>query len=133
MPKKRTLQSSINVTPFIDVMLVLLVVFIITAPLITSQLDLSLPQSHGPTVETKDGIITISMDRHGDIFYENKKTSLENLLSILRSIVKNNPQVQCSIEAHKSLSYEKVLSILDHISQLGLLNVSLITQTAHAS
>lgn len=129
---RRSLQSNINVTPFVDVMLVLLVVFIVTAPLITSQLDLSLPNSSSPVIHKKTDAVTISLDRHGTIFFEQTKTTLEELLKKLSHLHKNNPDIQLFLEAHRDLSYHNILHVLDKISRLGLSNVSLVTQTQNA-
>ena len=127
----RQLNSAINVTPFVDVMLVLLVVFIISAPLMTSRLDLQLPDSQQTSQNESKDSVTISIDKSGHLFCAQKPIVMTKLLEMLSTLHKNNPKLQCFIEAHKTLAYHKVLSILDQISCLGISNVSLITHNTH--
>src|SRR5436853_5466426 len=86
--RKHTPMSEINVTPFVDVMLVLLIVFMVTAPLLTAGVPLELPESKGQQLQTNKEPLTISVDKTGKVFIGETETRLEDLAPKLKAIAK---------------------------------------------
>ena len=119
--------AEINMTPFVDIMLVLLVIFLITAPLVQSSIDLNLPKEIGNNLDKKNPV-AISITKNGEYYLEQKKLDFIDLKNHLISIAKESPNVSILIKADKKVEYEKVSSILAVIQQQGLSNVGFVTE-----
>ena len=126
--KKRQVISEINVTPFVDVMLVLLIIFMVTAPLLTAGVKVNLPESSANVLSEKTEPITISINKKGQIFLQNKKFSNEELISKLIELKKSNKDLKIFIRGDKSLNYGKIISIMGDINKAGIKKVALITK-----
>ena len=126
--KKRQVISEINVTPFVDVMLVLLIIFMVTAPLLTAGVKVNLPESSANVLSEKTEPITISINKKGQVFLQNKKFSNEELISKLIELKKNNKDLKIFIRGDKSLNYGKIISIMGDINKAGIKKVALITK-----
>ena len=126
--KKRPVISEINVTPFVDVMLVLLIIFMVTAPLLTAGVKVNLPESSANVLSEKTEPITISINKKGQIFLQNKKFSNEELISKLIELKKSNKDLKIFIRGDKSLNYGKIISIMGEINKAGIKKVALITK-----
>ena len=126
--KHRTV-AEINVTPLVDVMLVLLVIFMVTAPMLTSGVNVDLPQaSAGPVHEDDQAPIEISLDPNGGMFVGEQKVTRDKLVDILKNMTKDNPERRIFIRADKGLSYGQVMGTLGLLNEQGFKKVSLITQ-----
>ena len=124
---RKKFLSDINVTPFVDVMLVLLIVFMITAPLLQTGVEIELPEVDTPNVpENKDPII-ITINKKNETFISEKKITPENLNDKLEEIKKANPKTQVYIRADKSVTYDVLMQVMKQIIDSGILNVNLIT------
>ena len=124
--KKRFL-SEINVTPFVDVMLVLLIVFMITAPLLQTGVEIELPEVNTPNIpETKDPLI-VTINKKNEIFISDRKLTSDLLNAKLKEIKKANPKIQVYIRADKSVTYAILMKVMKQIIDIGILNVNLIT------
>ena len=124
---RKKFLSDINVTPFVDVMLVLLIVFMITAPLLQTGVEIELPEVDTPNVpENKDPII-ITISKKNETFISEKKITPENLNEKLEEIKKANPKTQVYIRADKSVTYDVLMQVMKQIIDSGILNVNLIT------
>ena len=124
---RKKFLSDINVTPFVDVMLVLLIVFMITAPLLQTGVEIELPEVDTPNVpENKDPII-ITINKKNETFISKKKIIPENLNKKLAEIKKANPKTQVYIRADKSVTYDVLMQVMKQIIDSGILNVNLIT------
>ena len=124
--KKRFL-SEINVTPFVDVMLVLLIVFMITAPLLQTGVEIELPEVNTPNIpETKDPLI-VTINKKNEIFISDRKLTSDLLNAKLKEIKKANPKIQFYIRADKSVTYAILMKVMKQIIDIGILNVNLIT------
>ena len=126
--KKRQVISEINVTPFVDVMLVLLIIFMVTAPLLTAGVKVNLPESSANVLSEKTEPITISINKKGQVFLQNKKFSNEELISKLIELKKSNKDLKIFNRGDKSLNYGKIISIMGDINKAGIKKVALITK-----
>ena len=119
--------SEINMTPLVDVMLVLLIIFLITAPILTSSIQLNLPKDLGISAQEKDPI-TISITKNGEYFLEQQSFSIKNLEEHLKEIARENVDNQINIRADTDAQFGKVSHVLSIAQKLGLKNVGFITE-----
>ena len=124
---KRTM-SEINVTPFVDVMLVLLIIFMVTAPLLTSGIKINLPESTAVLKNEKKDPVTVSINSKGEIFIQKKKFSKDQLINKLSLLKKNNQNLKIYIKGDKKLDYGKVMDLMNLINQSGFKKVALVTR-----
>ncbi|GIR26421.1 MAG: protein TolR [Alphaproteobacteria bacterium] len=124
---KRTI-SEINVTPFVDVMLVLLIIFMVTAPLLTSGIKINLPESSSVLKNEKKDPVTVSINSKGEIFIQKKKFSKDQLINKLSLLKKNNQNLKIYIKGDKKLDYGKVMDLMNLINQSGFKKVALVTR-----
>ena len=123
----RRLISEINVTPFVDVMLVLLIVFMITAPLLQTGIDIELPKVDTPNMPDKEDPLIITINKKNEIFISEKKIDFSTLQVKLKEIKKTNPKIKSYIRADKEVTYDKLMQVMKQIIDGGIANVSLIT------
>jgi biopolymer transport protein TolR len=119
--------SEINVTPLVDVMLVLLVIFILTAPLLTSAIRLDLPQSKASQAGEAPESISLSLTSVGDIFLNDKPVALVALPTELARIALQKPQVEVQLRADQTVPYGQVLSLMGMAQQAGLTRIGFVT------
>ena len=124
---KRTI-SEINVTPFVDVMLVLLIIFMVTAPLLSSGIKINLPESSSVLKNEKKDPVTVSINSKGEIFIQKKKFSKDQLINKLSLLKKNNQNLKIYIKGDKKLDYGKVMELMNLINQSGFKKVALVTR-----
>ncbi len=124
---KRTM-SEINVTPFVDVMLVLLIIFMVTAPLLSSGIKINLPESSSVLKNEKKDPVTVSINSKGEIFIQKKKFSKNQLIEKLSLLKKNNQNLKIYIKGDKKLDYGKVMDLMNLINQSGFKKVALVTR-----
>ncbi len=118
--------AEINVTPFVDVMLVLLVVFLVTAPMLTQSIKLELP--HETATEMKDEkAVTLSIDASGQYYWEDAPISVEELKQHFSVTAAKNPKQLIQIRADAGVAYGKVSHVLASASKIGLSNIGFIT------
>ena len=134
---KKPLKSEMNVVPYIDVMLVLLVIFMVTAPMITSGIKVDLPQANGNPIESKDTPTIVTLDKDGLYYleYKNQKNGpvdLDQLTSVLieaQAQAKNdNKELNVVISGHTTRPYGDVMALMSGLQDAGLTQVSLLTQ-----
>jgi biopolymer transport protein TolR len=119
--------SEINVTPLVDVMLVLLVIFILTAPLLTSAIRLDLPQSQASQAGEAPESITLSLTTTGDIFINDKPVSMAELPNALQQVAIQKPQVEVQLRADQAVPYGQVLNLMGLAQQAGLTRIGFVT------
>jgi biopolymer transport protein ExbD len=119
--------SEINTTPLVDVMLVLLVVFLVTAPMLNNSIELNLPKESAKEISQNDKIV-ISIKKSGQYYIEEEKVGDDELVNILEKIAKNHPKKQIHIRADIEVKYGKVSKVLATAQRLGLSNVGFVTQ-----
>lgn len=121
--------SQINVTPLVDVMLVLLVIFMVTAPIIQQGVEVSLPKVSAAALPGKEQQFVVSITRGGDIYLNDTKMSADELADKLSAISKERPDRQVFIRADEEVAYGKVIATMAAIKQAGIENVGMVTQT----
>ena len=125
-------MSDINVTPLVDVMLVLLIIFIITIRVIIQQVPVQLPKATNLPTQTKPENITIAIDKDGDIFWNTQKlTSTDELKQKLRSVAREEPQPEVHIRGDANVRYQFVGQVLVATQQIGIRKVAFITTPDH--
>ena len=134
---KPPLKSEMNVVPYIDVMLVLLVIFMVTAPMITSGIKVDLPQANGNPIESKDAPTIVTLDKDGLYYVEYKSqktgpvdlTQLTDVLVEAQTQAKNdNKELNVVINGHNTRPYGDVMALMSSLQDAGLTQVSLLTQ-----
>jgi len=133
--RRRKQMAEINVVPLIDVMLVLLIVFMITAPLITQGVKVDLPQTDAEPVENSDELtLVVSIDDEGNYFISlgeednPEPVPLERIGEDVSKIMNQNPAVPVFLEADQSVSYGLVMNLMSTLGDAGVADVNLITQ-----
>ena len=121
-------MSEINVTPMVDVMLVLLVIFIITAPLLTQAIKLDLPQATATTVQEKPDTIHLSLNAQGLIFWNNQGISSAALQTRLAAAARQTPQPALHLRAHRDTRYETIAQVMATAQTQGLKKIGFVTQ-----
>ena len=121
-------MADINVTPLVDVMLVLLIVFMITAPMITSGVNVNLPQANAKPVNSDSKPITITVNAQDQIYLQNSQVQLANLVSTLQQISQNNNDQRVFVRGDKDVSYGDMLQVMATITQGGFTKVALLAQ-----
>lgn len=124
----RAPMSEINVTPMVDVMLVLLIIFMVAAPLLTVGVPIELPQSQGKQLESNKEPLTISVSGTGDVFIGETKVPLAEIAEKLKAISKNGVDEQIFVRGDKGISYGTVMQVMGRISAGGFKKVSLVTE-----
>ena len=125
--RQNKLMSEINVTPFVDVMLVLLIIFMITAPLMKTGIEIELPQVNTPNIPESDEPLIITINKNNEFFLSEKKVTEKNLKSKLTAIKNANSKVKVFIKADKVVSYQKLMEVMKKIIDSNITNVSLIS------
>jgi biopolymer transport protein ExbD len=122
-------MSDINVTPLVDVMLVLLIIFIITIRVILHQVPLELPKATNLVTQTRPENITIAVDKQGAIYWNTKPLSgQDELLQLLRGIVRVEPQPEVHIQGDANVRYQFVGQVLVATQKIGIRKVAFITE-----
>ena len=126
--KSRKSISEINVTPFVDVMLVLLIIFMVTAPLLTAGIKINLPESASVLKNEKNDPVTISMNSKGDIYIQKKKISPDDLIKKLIALKGQNKDLKIYVKGDKNLNYGKIMDLMSFINKSGFKKVALVTK-----
>jgi len=121
-------MSEINVTPFVDVMLVLLIIFMITAPLLTTGVSVDLPKTDSQTLPGRDEPITVTINKEGEVFLGENLIQVNTLTAKLKAITSIKPSTRIFIRADENISYGQVMNIMSVITKAGYKKVALITK-----
>ena len=127
--RKHTPMHEINVTPFVDVMLVLLIVFMVTAPLLTVGVPLELPETRGQQLQTSKEPLTISVQRNGKVYIQESEVTLDEIAPKLRAIAKSGYEEQIFVRGDKGIDYGTVMRVMGRIKSAGFTKVSLVTES----
>jgi biopolymer transport protein ExbD len=120
-------MSEINVTPMVDVMLVLLVIFMITAPLITHKVAIDLPQAAAQRNPDKPDIVTLSIDARGQLFWNDQPVTPEEWKARVRSAALKDPQPELHLRAEKTTQYQQLAGIMADAQAAGMVRIGFVT------
>ena len=123
-------MSEINVTPMVDVMLVLLVIFMITAPLLTVGVPVDLPKTKAPTISDPDEPLVVSINKEGKIFLQEAELTADQLGPRVAAISNNNPEVRIFIRGDQAVNYGKIAEVLGQLVSAGFRHLALISDSA---
>ncbi|CAA6606280.1 TolR protein [Rhodospirillaceae bacterium LM-1] len=121
-------MSEINVTPMVDVMLVLLVIFMVTAPLLTVGVQVDLPKTHSGPITGDDEPLTVSIRANDDLYLQETKIELDALVPRLEAITKAKKDQRIFVRGDKTIPYGRVMEVMGVINQAGFNKVALLTE-----
>ena len=130
--EENTVMSNINTTPLVDVMLVLLIIFLITIPVITKTVPVDLPKAVNIPTQTKPENITIAVDRDGNVYWNDKRVADRNaLLAFVKEAAVRKPQPEIHIRGDKDTRYEAIGRVMYAIQRGGIQKVGFLTEPDH--
>jgi biopolymer transport protein TolR len=129
--RRRAVMSEINVTPFVDVMLVLLIVFMVSAPLLTVGVPIDLPQSQAKALEQNNQPLTVSVNVDGQVFLQDEQIQLDDLVPKLKAIIQargGKPDDLIYVRGDKKADYGTMMRVMGRISAAGFQRIALVTE-----
>ena len=120
--------SDINVTPLVDVMLVLVVIFIVTAPLLASAIRLDLPRAEGTQAADAQRFLTVVLDRDGRVFLDDKPVDVPGLAERLAAAAKQNPDTEIQLRADTTVAYGRVVEVMGVAHKAGLTRIGFVAE-----
>ena len=121
-------MSEINVTPFVDVMLVLLIIFMVTAPLLTVGVQVDLPETSADTLPEESEPLTLTINSKGEVFIQETKIEFNNLIKKILAVSKNRTDTRIYVRGDKTINYGRVLEVMGKLSGSGFTKVALISE-----
>ena len=121
------LKSEINITPLVDVMLVLLIVFMIAAPLLSVGVPVNLPKTEAKSLSSQKDPLTVTIDSNGKVFIQEKEIAFDQLATKLNAISENGYKEKIYIRGDRSADYGKILKVMARINTAGFENIGLVT------
>ncbi len=122
-------MSEINVTPFVDVMLVLLIIFMVTAPLLAVGVPVNLPKTGARPLPEDSQPLAISITRDGKLFLQDTEVKPKELLARLHAVTESNPNVRIYIRGDRDIAYGTVIEVMAMLNAAGFSKVALVTDT----
>ena len=126
--RKRRPMAEINVTPLVDVMLVLLIIFMVTAPMMTSGVNVDLPKTDAAPVNTDTKPITVSIRSNGDLYLGDDPVSQDQLVDQLKAAAQNDREHRIFVRGDSHIDYGRVMQIMGQITAGGFTHVALLAQ-----
>jgi biopolymer transport protein TolR len=133
--RRRTVMSEINVTPMVDVMLVLLIIFMISAPLLTVGVPLDLPQTQAKSLDQDREPLTVSVNLEGKVFLQNSEIAVEELVPKLKAITdaRGGMDERVYVRGDRKVDYGTVMKVMGRLSEAGFRRVALVTEVEQGS
>lgn len=125
--------AEINVTPMVDVMLVLLVIFMVTAPLLTAGVQVDLPKTSAAPLKGDDQPLSVTIDAHGKIWIQETEVQLDELAPRLQAITAQKPETRIFVRGDKGIDYGRVMEVMGTLAAAGFPKVALVTEVKGAS
>ncbi len=120
--------AEINVTPFVDVMLVLLIVFMVTAPLLTVGVPVDLPETEAQTIADPDEPLVVSVDREGAVYLQDTQIELDKLVPRLIAVTGSNPEARIFVRGDRAIAYGRIMEVMGLVNSAGFKRVALIAE-----
>ena len=120
--------SEINVTPFVDVMLVLLIIFMVTAPLLTVGVQVDLHETSADTLPEENEPLTLTINAKGEVFIQETKIEFKNLIKKILAVSNNRTDTRIYVRGDKTINYGRVLEVMGMLSGSGFTKVALISE-----
>jgi len=130
--RSRRTMADINVTPMVDVMLVLLIVFMVTAPLLTTGVNVDLPEAASSPLPGQDEPLSVSVGADGLIHLQDSEIAVDQLAPRLLAITQNNPQARIFVRGDRAVDYGEVMAVVGAIHAAGFSKVALVTESPRA-
>jgi biopolymer transport protein ExbD len=127
-PEESGIMAEINMTPMVDVMLVLLIIFIITLPVIQQAVKVELPKANSVRNEVKPESVQLSIDAQGQIFWNSAPIDLKTFTGYAENAAKKEPQPEINLRADKAVRYENVAQVLAASRRAGLTKLGFVTE-----
>ncbi len=124
----RTLMSDINVTPFVDVMLVLLIIFMVAAPMMIQGVDVSLPEADSGPLASKEEKLVISIDREKKVYINDLQVTVDFLQEKLKKILENRVDREVLLRADREIEYGLVIRVMSEIKGAGVEKLGMLTE-----
>lgn len=124
---RKTPMTEINTTPLVDVMLVLLIIFIITAPLLTQAVKIDLPEASSEPNPEKPDIVTLAVDGQGTLYWNDRPVSDEELTVEMTAAANRNPQPELHLRADKTTLYERLAKVMSTAQNAGIQRMGFVT------
>ncbi len=131
--RRPAMMSEINVTPFVDVMLVLLIVFMVAAPLLTVGVPIDLPESQAKSMDQDREPLTVSVNEKGQVFLQNTEIAVEDLVPKLKAIGKGGTDERIYVRGDRKVDYGTVMRVMGRLSAAGYRRVALVTEVEQGS
>jgi biopolymer transport protein TolR len=133
--RRRGVMSEINVTPMVDVMLVLLIIFMVSAPLLTIGVPIDLPQSQAKSLDQDKEPLTISVNEQGKVFLQNSETDLNDLIAKLQAVAqaRGGNDARIYVRGDKKVDYGTMMKVMGQLSSAGFHRVALVTEFEQGS
>ena len=125
---EREPMSEINVTPFVDVMLFLLIIFMVTAPLLTVGVQVDLPETSADTLPEESEPLTLTINSKGEVFIQETKIEFNNLIKKILAVSNNRTDTRIYVRGDKTINYGRVLEVMGILSGSGFTKVALISE-----
>ncbi len=125
--RRRKLVNEINVTPMVDVMLVLLIIFMITSPMLVAGVEVDLPQTESAPVSGDSKPLVISIRKNGDLYLFETLVKFENLTDKLKEVSKENKDTRIFVKGDKAVAYGKIVETMATIQNAGFTKVALVS------
>ena len=125
---EREPMSELNVTPFVDVMLVLLIIFMVTAPLLTVGVQVDLPETSADTLPEESEPLTLTINSKGEVFIQETKIEFDNLIKKILAVSNNRTDTRIYVRGDKTINYGRVLEVMWKLSGSGFTKVALISE-----
>ncbi|PPR42977.1 MAG: Biopolymer transport protein ExbD [Alphaproteobacteria bacterium MarineAlpha5_Bin11] len=129
--KNRQPMSEINVTPFVDVMLVLLIVFMVTAPLLTVGIPVDLPKVKANALTDQKDPLEITIKLDGKVYLGESETKIENLITKLEAVTEQNYETRIYIRGDRVIAYGRIMEIMSIVNSAGYTRVALVTENSN--
>jgi biopolymer transport protein TolR len=126
--RRFTSMSDINVTPFVDVLLVLMIVFMVTAPMMTVGISVDLPEADAASINEKTEPLTVSVNKEGKIYLQDTELDLVNLVPRLIAITGENPETRIFVRGDQTVNYGAIVHVMGAINAAGFKKVALLAE-----